>query len=73
MIRRASVSCGMEYQGGGHYQSTAAARDAVKKEALRRAGVPTIEVVGGTHGPDDLRRELRRLASGALAAGKQLA
>jgi len=28
----------IEYQGHGHYQGTAAARDAVKKEALRKAG-----------------------------------
>jgi hypothetical protein len=33
-----------EYQGRGHYQGTAAARDAVKKEALRKAGVHYIEV-----------------------------
>ena len=29
----------IEYQGTGHHQGTAAARDAVKKEALRRAGI----------------------------------
>ncbi len=29
----------VEYQGSGHYQGTAAARDAVKREALRRAGI----------------------------------
>ncbi len=34
----------VEYQGSGHYQGTAAGRDAVKKEALRKAGVPYIEV-----------------------------
>jgi TPR repeat protein len=34
----------IEYQGQGHYQGTAAARDAVKKEALRKAGVRYIEV-----------------------------
>ena len=34
----------VEYQGPGHYQGTAAARDAIKKEALRRAGVGYIEV-----------------------------
>ena len=31
--------CAIEYQGGAHHQGTAAARDAVKKEALRRAGI----------------------------------
>jgi Protein of unknown function (DUF2726) len=34
----------VEYQGSGHYQGTAAGRDAVKKEALRKAGVRYIEV-----------------------------
>jgi hypothetical protein len=33
----------IEYQGSGHYRETAPARDAVKKEALRRAGVSYIE------------------------------
>lgn len=34
----------VEYQGSGHYQGTAAARDAIKKEALRKAGIRYIEV-----------------------------
>ncbi|MDE1985629.1 MAG: DUF2726 domain-containing protein [Bradyrhizobium sp.] len=34
----------VEYQGSGHYQGTAAARDAIKKEALRKAGVRYMEV-----------------------------
>lgn len=34
----------VEYQGGGHYQGNAAARDAVKREALRRAGISFVEV-----------------------------
>jgi len=33
----------VEYHGDGHYQGTAAARDAVKKEALRKAGVRYME------------------------------
>jgi len=37
----------IEYQGGGHYKGAhhTAARDAVKKEALRRAGIGYVEVV----------------------------
>lgn len=35
----------VEYQGSGHYQGSAAARDAVKKEALRKAGVQYVEVM----------------------------
>jgi hypothetical protein len=33
----------IEYQGEGHYVGTGAARDAVKREALRKAGVRYIE------------------------------
>ena len=47
----------IEYQGNGHHQSTAAARDAVKKEALRRADIGYHEVVGG----QTTRAELRAL------------
>jgi len=52
----------IEYQGSGHYQGTAPARDAVKKEALRRAGVRYIEVTT-EHGPEDLAREIARIAA----------
>lgn len=51
----------IEYQGDGHYQGTAPARDAVKKEALRRAGVRYIEMTP-EHDADDLAREIARLA-----------
>lgn len=33
----------VEHQGQGHHGGNAAARDAVKKEALRRAGIPLVE------------------------------
>lgn len=57
-----SLPCiAIEYQGEGHHQGTASARDAVKKEALRRAGVRYIEVTP-EHGPDDLKREISRAA-----------
>jgi len=52
----------IEYQGSGHYQGTAPARDAVKKEALRKAGVRYIEVTS-EHAPKDLAREIARIAS----------
>jgi hypothetical protein len=51
----------IEYQGSGHYQGTAAARDAVKKEALRRAGIGYHEVVAGHTTPADLRRLVEKL------------
>jgi hypothetical protein len=51
----------IEYQGGAHYQGTAAARDAVKKEALRRAGIGYHEVVAGHTTPSELRRLIEKL------------
>ncbi|MEY9999032.1 DUF2726 domain-containing protein [Sinorhizobium fredii] len=44
----------IEYQGGAHHQGAAAARDAVKKEALRRAEIGCYEVVAGQTTPSDL-------------------
>lgn len=57
----------IEYQGGGHYQGSAPARDAVKKEALRRAGVRYFEMTP-THGAEDLAREVARIARDLRAA-----
>lgn len=51
----------IEYQGKGHHQSTAAARDAVKKEALRRAGIGYHEVIAGHTTPSELRRLVEKL------------
>ncbi|MFT2210698.1 DUF2726 domain-containing protein [Rhizobium giardinii] len=51
----------IEYQGGAHHQGTAAARDAVKKEALRRAGIGYYEVVAGHTTPAELKRLVEKL------------
>jgi hypothetical protein len=51
----------IEYQGHAHHQGNAAARDAVKKEALRRAGIGYHEVVAGHTTPVDLRRLVEKL------------
>ncbi len=51
----------IEYQGGGHHQGSAAARDAVKKEALRRAGIGYHEVLAGQTTPAELRRLVEKL------------
>jgi hypothetical protein len=45
----------IEFQGQGHYQGDAAARDAVKKEALRKAGVKYVEIFDN-HSDADIRR-----------------
>ncbi|MCC6949508.1 MAG: DUF2726 domain-containing protein [Bradyrhizobiaceae bacterium] len=50
----------VEFQGDGHYQGTAAARDAVKKEALRKAGVRYLEF-GAADTPDQIKSRLREL------------
>lgn len=51
----------VEYQGHAHHQAAAAARDAVKKEALRRAGISYHEIVGGQTTPSELRRLVEKL------------
>ena len=53
----------IEYQGGAHFKGAhaTAARDAVKKEALRRAGIGYEEIVAGHHTPAELRRLIERL------------
>lgn len=51
----------IEYQGNGHHQGSAAARDAVKKEALRKAGIGYHEVVAGHTTPAELKRLVEKL------------
>jgi Protein of unknown function (DUF2726) len=51
----------IEYQGGAHHQGTADARDAVKKEALRRAGIGYYEVLASQTTPAELRRLVEKL------------
>lgn len=52
----------LEYQGSGHHTgSSAAARDAVKKEALRRAGIGYHEVVAGQTTPSELKAMVQKL------------
>ncbi len=53
----------IEYQGKGHHQGSAAARDAVKKEALRRAGIDYIEIKAGDRSKD-VNWAIARLAAG---------
>jgi len=58
----------IEYQGEGHHQGTAAARDAVKREALRRAGIGYHEVVAGHTTPSELRRLVEKLVDRPVAS-----
>ena len=53
----------IEYQGGGHFKGAhaTAARDAVKKEALRRAEIGYDEILAGSHTPAELRRIVEKL------------
>ncbi len=56
----------IEYQGAGHYQGNAAARDAVKKEALRKAGVHYMEVSEGDN-RESIKSRLRHILGAAPA------
>ena len=51
----------LEYQGTGHHNGNAAARDAVKKEALRKAKIGYHEIVAGHTTPTELRRLIDKL------------
>lgn len=62
MDQNCRVVHALEYQGDGHHTGTsAAARDAVKKEALRKAGIGYHEVVAGHTTPSELRALVERL------------
>ncbi len=65
MDREARVVHVIEYQGTGHHQTTAAARDAVKKEALRKAGIGYHEVVAGHTTVGELKRLVEKLVPGS--------
>ncbi|MER8744893.1 DUF2726 domain-containing protein [Mesorhizobium sp. M1004] len=58
----------LEYQGHAHHLGSAAARDAVKKEALRIAGISYHEIVGGHTTPSELKRLVEKLVDKPLAA-----
>lgn len=52
----------IEFQGTGHHRGReTAARDAVKREALRRAGIALIEVVSGDT-PSEVKRKIAKLS-----------
>ncbi|MGQ7830205.1 DUF2726 domain-containing protein [Altererythrobacter sp. Z27] len=61
MDENCEVRHAIEYQGNGHHQGSAAARDAVKKEALRKAGIGYHEVVAGHTTPAELKRLVEKL------------
>lgn len=60
----------VEYQGNGHYQGTAAARDAIKKEALRKAGVRYVEISTGDSDNQIRSRVREHLGWNAAAAAE---
>lgn len=64
MDEKCQVVHALEYQGSGHHQGTAAARDAVKKEALRKAGIGYHEIVAGHTTPSELRALVEKLVPG---------
>lgn len=70
MDERCRVVHALEYQGSGHHTgSCAAARDAVKKEALRKAGIGYHEIVAGHTTPKDLRAMVDKLVPAAASSG----
>ncbi len=58
----------VEFQGTGHHGSPeTAARDAVKREALRRAGIGYVEVMSGDT-PTEVREKIRKLVGRSAGA-----
>lgn len=66
MDEKCHVRHALEYQGEGHHQGSAAARDAVKKEALRKAGIGYHEVVAGHTTPAELKALVEKLVPAEL-------
>lgn len=58
----------IEYQGTGHHSNKAFIRDAVKREACRKAGVAFIEVQPGTL-PGDLTELVRKVVTKVAPVG----
>jgi hypothetical protein len=58
----------IELQGSGHHLGPAATRDAIKKEALRKAGIGYVEVMPGDT-PAEIAGRVRKLAVRQLASG----
>lgn len=61
VARDGSPIAAVEYQGSGHHLGPAATRDAIKKEALRKAGIGYLEVFGDDT-PEDVHAIVRKLA-----------
>lgn len=72
MDDQACVRHVLEYQGNGHHHDggAAAARDAVKKEALRKAGIGYHEVVAGHTTPGELRALVEKLVAPAAVRAR---
>ncbi len=57
----------VEYQGSGHYHETSFMRDAVKQEALRKAGVEVIAIQEGFRATEVLPRLRRALGMSTVS------
>lgn len=73
MDEKCRVVHALEYQGSGHHAGpSAAARDAVKKEALRKAGIGYHEIVAGHTTPSELRALVEKLVATATTSRSNL-
>ncbi|MEM9762873.1 MAG: DUF2726 domain-containing protein [Pseudomonadota bacterium] len=68
--RSGNLALAIEFQGAGHYQGQAFLRDAVKREALRRAAVEMLEV--GARWDEEMLRSQVLHALGISRAGKRV-
>jgi hypothetical protein len=69
MDEKCCVRHALEYQGSGHHlNDSTAARDAIKKEALRKAGIGYHEIVAGHTTPSELRALVEKLVPVAASS-----
>lgn len=57
--RNGEALVALEYHGSGHFQGNSSMRDEVKRLALQKASIPTIEVLIGYQWPE-VERQLRK-------------
>lgn len=74
VARNGEPAAVIEYQGHGHFQGNSAQRDEVKRMALKKAAVPTIEIIPGYQWERvelEIRKELGLVSNPPLVSKPQ--
>ncbi len=68
--RGGRLVCAVEYQGSGHYHRRSFMRDAVKREALRKAGIALVEIPHG-YNRSAVEQQVTRILSRSLCRSEK--